>query len=203
MLKVTNTLSGKKEVFEPLTPGQIQMYVCGPTVYDDIHIGNARSAVNFDTIRKYLIYSGFAVKYVMNITDIDDKIIKKAIDEKKDFHEIAGTYTQAYFEVMKKLGVLPPDVQPKATDSIPEMVELISGLIANGHAYVSGGDVLYDSKSFQTYGKLSGKNLEELIEGIRVEKNDTKKNPTDFVLWKTAKPGEPSWDSPWGKGRPG
>ena len=203
MLKVTNTLSGKKEVFEPLTPGQIQMYVCGPTVYDDIHIGNARSAVNFDTIRKYLIYSGFAVKYVMNITDIDDKIIKKAIDEKKDFHEIAGTYTQAYFEVMKKLGVLPPDVQPKATDSIPEMVELISGLIANGHAYVSGGDVLYDSKTFQTYGKLSGKNLEELIEGIRVEKNDTKKNPTDFVLWKTAKPGEPSWDSPWGKGRPG
>ena len=203
MLKVTNTLTGKKETFEPLTPGQIQMYVCGPTVYDDIHIGNARSAVNFDTIRKYLIYSGFAVKYVMNITDIDDKIIKKAIDEKKDFHEIAGTYTQAYFEVMKKLGVLPPDVQPKATDSIPEMVELISGLIANGHAYVSGGDVLYDSKSFQTYGKLSGKNLEELIEGIRVEKNDTKKNPTDFVLWKTAKPGEPSWDSPWGKGRPG
>ena len=203
MLKVTNTLTGKKETFEPLTSGHIQMYVCGPTVYDDIHIGNARSAVNFDTIRKYLIYSGFAVKYVMNITDIDDKIIKKAIDEKKDFHEIAGTYTQAYFEVMKKLGVLPPDVQPKATDSIPEMVELISGLIANGHAYVSGGDVLYDSKSFQTYGKLSGKNLEELIEGIRVEKNDTKKNPTDFVLWKTAKPGEPSWDSPWGKGRPG
>jgi cysteinyl-tRNA synthetase len=203
MLKVTNTLTGKKETFEPLTPNQIKMYVCGPTVYDDIHIGNARSAVNFDTIRKYLVYVGYAVKYVMNITDIDDKIIKKAIDEKKDFHEIADTYTQAYLEVMKKLGVLPPDVQPKATDSIPEMVELISGLIANGHAYVSGGDVLYDSKSFQAYGKLSGKNLEELIEGIRVEKNDTKKNPTDFVLWKTAKPGEPSWDSPWGKGRPG
>jgi cysteinyl-tRNA synthetase len=203
MLKVTNTLTGKKETFEPLTSGHIQMYVCGPTVYDDIHIGNARSAVNFDTIRKYLIYSGFSVKYVMNITDIDDKIIKKAIDEKKDFHEIADTYTQAYLEVMKKLGVQPPDVQPKATDSIPEMIELITGLVDSGHAYVSGGDVLYDSKSFKTYGKLSGKNLEELIEGIRVEKNDTKKNPTDFVLWKTAKPGEPSWDSPWGKGRPG
>jgi cysteinyl-tRNA synthetase len=203
MLKVTNTLTGKKETFEPLISDHIKMYVCGPTVYDDIHIGNARSAVNFDTIRKYLVYSGFAVKYVMNITDIDDKIIKKAIDEKKDFHEIAGAYTQAYFEVMKKLGVLPPDVQPKATDSIREMIELISGLITSGHAYVSGGDVLYDSKSFQAYGKLSGKNLEELIEGIRVEKNDTKKNPTDFVLWKTAKPGEPSWDSPWGKGRPG
>lgn len=203
MLKVTNTQTGKKENFEPLTPGQIKMYVCGPTVYDDIHIGNARSAVNFDTIRKYLSYSGFAVKYVMNITDIDDKIIKKAIDEKKDFHEIAGTYTRAYLEVMKKLGVQPPDVQPKATDSIPEMIELITGLVAGGHAYVSGGDVLYDSSSFKTYGKLSGKNLEELIEGARVEINDTKKNPTDFVLWKAAKPGEPSWDSPWGKGRPG
>src|SRR5665213_3417696 len=203
MLKVTNTLTGKKEVFESLIPSQIKMYVCGPTVYDDIHIGNARSAVNFDAIRKYLIYSGFSVKYVMNITDIDDKIIKKAIDEKKDFHEIAGTYTQAYLEVMKKLGVQPSDVQPKATDSIPEMIELITGLVNRGHAYVSGGDVLYDSKSFPAYGKLSGKNLEELIEGIRVEKNDTKKNPTDFVLWKTAKPGEPSWDSPWGKGRPG
>jgi cysteinyl-tRNA synthetase len=203
MLKVTNTLTGKKETFEPLTANQIKMYVCGPTVYDDIHIGNARSAVNFDTIRKYLIYSGFSVKYVMNITDIDDKIIKKAIDEKKDFHEIASIYTQAYLEVMKKLGVQPPDLQPKATDSIPEMIELITGLVAGGHAYVSDGDVLYDSKTFKPYGKLSGKNLEELIEGARVEKNDTKKNPTDFVLWKAAKPGEPSWDSPWGKGRPG
>jgi cysteinyl-tRNA synthetase len=203
MLKLTNTLSGKKEAFEPLTPNQIKMYVCGPTVYDDIHIGNARSAVNFDTIRKYLIYSGYAVKYVMNITDIDDKIIKKAMDEKKSFNEIAGFYTEAYLNVMKQLGVQPPDVQPKATDSISEMIELISGLVTSGHAYVSGGDVLYDSKSFKSYGKLSGKNLEELMEGARVEKNDTKKNPTDFVLWKAAKPGEPEWDSPWGKGRPG
>ena len=203
MLKVTNALTGKKEVFEPLVPGQIKMYVCGPTVYGDIHIGNARSAVNFDTIRKYLTYSGYAVKYVMNITDIDDKIIKKSIDEKKEFGEIAGIYTQAYLGVMKQLGVRAPDVQPKATDSIPEMIELIGGLVANGHAYVDEGDVLYDSKTFESYGKLSGKKLEELLEGARVEKNETKKNPTDFVLWKAAKPGEPSWDSPWGKGRPG
>jgi cysteinyl-tRNA synthetase len=203
MLKVTNTLTGKKETFEPLTPGQIKMYVCGPTVYDDIHIGNARSAVNFDTIRKYLLFSGYAVKYVMNITDIDDKIIKKSIDEKKDFSEIAHAFSEAYLGVMKQLGVQPPDVQPKATDSIPEMIELIAGLVAKGHAYVSSGDVLYDSMSFKTYGKLSGKNLEELMEGARVEKNEDKKNPTDFVLWKSAKPGEPSWDSPWGKGRPG
>lgn len=203
MLKVTNTLSGKKETFEPLTPGHIKMYVCGPTVYDDIHIGNARSAVNFDTIRRYLIYSGYKVTYVMNITDIDDKIIKKAIDEKKDFHEISSAYTRAYFEVMDKLGVMKPDIQPKATDSIPEMIQLINGLIETGHAYVANGDVLYDSTTFKTYGRLSGKNLDEILEGARVEKNQNKKHPIDFVLWKAAKPGEPSWDSPWGKGRPG
>jgi cysteinyl-tRNA synthetase len=202
-IKVFNTMSRKKEELKPIQDMQIKMYVCGPTVYDDIHIGNARSAVNFDTIRKYLIYSGYSVKYVMNITDIDDKIIKKAIDEKKEFSEIASKYTRNYLDVMEKLNVMPPDVQPKATDSIDEMVELISGLIDKRYAYSSGGDVLYDTKEFQNYGRLSGKHLEELIEGIRVEKNDTKKNPTDFVLWKAAKPGEPEWDSPWGKGRPG
>jgi cysteinyl-tRNA synthetase len=203
MLKVTNTLSGKKEEFKPLNGNQVRMYVCGPTVYDDIHIGNARSAVNFDTIRKYLVFAGHDVKYVMNITDIDDKIIKKSIEEKKDFHEVAKTYTEAYFDVMDKLGVQKPDIQPRATDSIKEMVDLISGLIEKRHAYVAGGDVLFDSTSFKTYGRLSGKNLEELMEGARVEKNDVKKHPTDFVLWKAAKPGEPEWDSPWGKGRPG
>jgi cysteinyl-tRNA synthetase len=203
MLKVTNTLSGKKEEFKPLDDKQIKMYVCGPTVYGDIHIGNARSAVNFDTIRKYLVYSGYQVKYVMNITDIDDKIIKKSIEEKKSFQEVAETYTKAYFKVMDKLGVQKPDTQPKATDSIAEMIQLIGGLIEKGHAYVAGGDVLFDSTAFKTYGKLSGKNLDELMEGARVEKNETKKHPTDFVLWKAAKPDEPSWDSPWGKGRPG
>ena len=208
MIKVTNTLTGKKEVLEPLAPPAIKMYVCGPTVYDDIHIGNARSAVNFDVIRKYLIHSGYQVQYVMNITDIDDKIIKKALEEKKDYSEIAETYSRAYAEVMEKLGVAKPDLQPKATDSIPGMIELIAGLIETGHAYPVpstdlGRDVLFDSATFLTYGKLSGKNLEEILEGARVDKDERKKNPTDFVLWKASKPGEPHWDSPWGQGRPG
>jgi len=208
MLKVTNTLSGKKEPFEPLKAPQVAMYVCGPTVYGDIHIGNARSAVNFDVIRKYLVHSGFQVKYVMNITDIDDKIIKKALEEKRDAKEVAETYTQAYFDVMGKLGVQKADVHPKATDFIPEMISLVSGLVEKGKAYAVpstdlGKDVIFDSTSFASYGKLSGKNLEELQEGARVEKNDTKRHPTDFVLWKASKPGEPQWDSPWGKGRPG
>jgi cysteinyl-tRNA synthetase len=164
--------------------------------------------VNFDVIRKYLVYSGYQVTYVVNITDIDDKIIKIAIEEKRDAAEVAQTYTKAYFEVMEKLGVEKADIHPKATEYIQDMIALVSGLVEKGHAYAVpstefGKDVLYDSKSFQTYGKLSGKNLDELIEGARVEKNDAKKNPTDFVLWKAAKPGEPMWDSPWGKGRPG
>ncbi len=208
MLKVTNTLSGDKEAFKPLDPPQVKMYVCGPTVYGDIHIGNARSAVNFDVIRKYLLYTGYKVKYVMNITDIDDRIIKKAIEDKSDYNEVAETYTNAYFDVIERLGVLKADLHPKATEYVKDMIDLISGLVAKDHAYVVpstdlGKDVLYDSTTFKNYGKLSGKNLEELIEGARVEKNDTKRNPTDFVLWKASKPGEPQWDSPWGKGRPG
>lgn len=208
MLKVTNTLTGQKESFQPLNPPQVKMYVCGPTVYGDIHIGNARSQVNFDAIRKYLVYAGYQVTYVVNITDIDDKIIKIALDEKRDAKEVAETYTKAFFEVMDKLGVQKADLHPKATEYIKEMIDLVSGLVEKGNAYPVpstefGKDVLYDSKSFQPYGKLSGKNLEELLEGARVEKNESKKNPTDFVLWKASKPGEPMWDSPWGKGRPG
>ena len=215
MLKVTNTLTGKKEEFQPLDPPQVKMYVCGPTVYGDIHIGNARSQVNFDAIRKYLVYAGYKVTYVVNITDIDDKIIKLAIEEKRDAKEVAETYTKAFFEVMDKLGVQKADLHPRATDFIPDMIALVQGLIEKGHAYVAstpstgsgqvplGKDVLFDSCSFKTYGRLSGKNLEELQEGARVEKNESKKNPTDFVLWKASKPGEPQWDSPWGKGRPG
>ncbi|MGH7739068.1 MAG: cysteine--tRNA ligase [bacterium] len=208
MIKLTNTLSGEKEELAPLRPGEIKMYVCGPTVYDDIHIGNARSAVNFDVIRKYLIFSGLQVRYVMNLTDIDDKIIKKALEEKKDYSEVAQTYIGAYRDVMEKLGVAEPDLQPKATDSIPGMIQLIQGLVEKGNAYAAastdlGQDVLYDSTSFSTYGKLSGKNLEQILEGARVDKDERKKSPTDFVLWKASKPGEPQWDSPWGKGRPG
>jgi cysteinyl-tRNA synthetase len=208
MLKVTNTLTGEKEPFQPINPPQVKMYVCGPTVYGDIHIGNARSQVNFDAIRKYLVYAGYQVTYAVNITDIDDKIIKIAIDEKRDAREVAETYTKAFFEVMDKLGVQRADIHPKATEHMKEMIELVSGLIEKDHAYAVpstefGKDVLYDSRSFKTYGKLSGKNLDELMEGARVEKNDAKKSPTDFVLWKASKPGEPQWDSPWGKGRPG
>jgi cysteinyl-tRNA synthetase len=208
VLKVTNTLSGEKEPFQPLNPPQVKMYVCGPTVYGDIHIGNARHEVVFDVIRKYLVYSGFQVTYVVNITDIDDRIIKIANDEKRDAKEVAETFTKAYFEVMEKLGVQKADIHPKATEYTKEMIELISGLVEKGHAYAVpstefGKDVLFDSTSFKDYGKLSGKKLEELLEGARVEKNDTKKSPTDFVLWKASKPGEPQWDSPWGKGRPG
>jgi cysteinyl-tRNA synthetase len=208
MLKVTNTLSSEKEPFQPLDPHQVKMYVCGPTVYGDIHIGNARSAVNFDVIRKYLLYAGYKVKYVMNITDIDDKIIKISLEEKRDAKEVAETYTKAYFDVIERLGVQMADINPKATEFIPEMIVLISGLVAKGHAYTVpsteyGKDVIYDTTSFKTYGKLSGKNLDKLLEGARVDKNDAKRSPTDFVLWKASKPGEPQWDSPWGKGRPG
>ncbi len=208
MLKVTNTLSGKKEDFLPLNPLKVKMYVCGPTVYGDIHIGNARSQVNFDVIRKYLVYLGYQVTYVVNITDIDDKIIKISIDEKRDAKEVAETNTKAFFEVMEKLDVQKADVHPKATDHIQEMIGLISGLVEKEHAYPVpstdlGQDVLYDSTTFKPYGSLSGKKLEEIMEGARVEKNESKKHPTDFVLWKASKPGEPQWDSPWGKGRPG
>ena len=208
MLRVTNTLTGEKESFEPLNPPQVKMYVCGPTVYGDIHVGNARSQVNFDVIRKYLVYSGYQVTYAVNITDIDDKIIKICIEEKREAKDVAETNTKAFFEVMGRLGVQKADLHPKATDFIPEMVGLISGLVEKGHAYAVsstdlGKDVLFDTGTFRTYGKLSRKNLEELQEGSRVEKNESKKNPTDFVLWKASKPGEPMWDSPWGKGRPG
>lgn len=203
MLRLTNSLTGRKEDFVPLNPPQVLMYVCGPTVYGDIHIGNARSAVNFDVIQKYLRFSGYQVKYVVNVTDIDDKIIKRANEEGKDFREVSKTYTEAYLDVMKKLGVAEPDVRPRAMDHLEAMQKLIGELASKGHAYAAGGDVYYDAPSFPTYGKLSHKNLEELQEGARVEKNSLKRNPTDFVLWKGAKPGEPQWPSPWGPGRPG
>jgi len=208
-LRVTNSLDGRKEDFVPLNGKDVLLYVCGPTVYGDIHIGNARSAVNFDVIRKWLVFSGYRVKCVINITDIDDKIIQKSVVEKRSWDEVAREFTGAYLEVMRRLGVQDPDVRPKATDHIPEMIELVKGLVEKGHAYpapsagASGQDVLFHTPSFPAYGRLSRKNLEELMEGARVDKNDVKRNPTDFVLWKAAKPGEPEWDSPWGKGRPG
>jgi cysteinyl-tRNA synthetase len=179
------------------------MYNCGPTVYDYFHIGNARNFVVADTIRRYLEYRGFKVRFVQNITDIDDKIINRANKEGVTAQEIAAKYTKVFFDKCRLLGVRRADLHPKATETIPQMQELVKTLIKKGHAYVVEGDVYFNIRSFPSYGSLSGKNLEELQEGARVEVDARKKNPLDFALWKAAKPGEPSWESPWGPGRPG
>ena len=203
MLILYNTLTKKKEEFKPLNPPNVNFYICGPTVYDYFHIGNARSFIISDMLRRYLIYKGYKVKFVMNITDIDDRIIKKSIDEKISFNEVASKYTKAFLEDISALKLKPADVNPKATEHIGEIINLIKTLEEKGIAYNVDGDVFYDVSKFEGYGKLSGKNLEQLESGARVEINETKKNPLDFALWKKAKPGEPSWESPWGKGRPG
>jgi cysteinyl-tRNA synthetase len=203
MLTLYNTLTKKKEEFKPLNPPNVNFYICGPTVYDYFHIGNARSFIISDMLRRYLIYKGYKVKFVMNITDIDDRIIKKSIDEKISFNEVASKYTKAFLEDIKALKLKPADVNPKATEHIGEIINLIKTLEEKGIAYNVDGDVFYDVSKFEGYGKLSGKNLEQLESGARVEINETKKNPLDFALWKKAKPGEPLWESPWGKGRPG
>ncbi len=202
-IKFYNTLSKKVEEFIPLETGKVKIYMCGPTVYDYFHIGNARSFVMIDIIRRYFIYKGFEVKFVMNLTDIDDKIINKAISEGITAQEVAAKYSKAFFEDIKKLKIKPADVYPKATENIPYIIELIQKLINKGFAYQVNGDVYYDVTKFNEYGKLSGKNLEELISGARVDVNEQKKNPADFALWKEAKSDEPFWESPWGKGRPG
>ncbi|MCR4418132.1 MAG: cysteine--tRNA ligase [Ignavibacteria bacterium] len=202
-MRFYNTLTKKIEEFIPLEPGKVKIYMCGPTVYDYFHIGNARSFVMIDIIRRYFIYKGYEVKFVMNLTDIDDKIINKALSEGVTAQEIASKYSQAFFEDIKKLKIKPADVYPKATENIQYIIELTQKLIEKGFAYQIDGDVYYDVTKFSEYGKLSGKNLDELISGARVDVNEQKKNPADFALWKSAKPGEPYWDSPWGKGRPG
>ena len=202
-LKVYNTLNRKKEEFIPLTAGKVNFYACGPTVYDYFHIGNARPLIMFDIFRRYLEYTGFDVNYIVNITDIDDKIINRANAESVDFSEIAEKYTDAFFEGCRELGVRPATHHPKATDHIADMLTLISRLIKRGHAYEMDGDVYFDISSFPGYGKLSGRDIDQIQAGARVDVNDRKRNPLDFALWKAAKPGEPSWDSPWGPGRPG
>jgi cysteinyl-tRNA synthetase len=203
-LMVYNTLTRKKEEFVPIEPGEVRMYCCGPTVYDYFHIGNARTFVVFDTVRRYLEFRGYQVKYVQNITDIDDKIINRANELGVSAKEVAERYTRAYLEDSARLGIKPPTVSPKATEHIPDMIELIKKLIEKGHAYVVAGDVYFDVKSFPEYGKLSGRTGEEdTMAGARVEVDERKRNPEDFALWKSAKPGEPFWDSPWGRGRPG
>jgi cysteinyl-tRNA synthetase len=202
-LTVFNTLGNRKEPFVPAVPGKVKMYVCGVTVYDLCHIGHARANVVFDTIVRYLRRRGYEVTFVRNFTDIDDKIIRRANQEGVKPEEIAGRYIRAFYEDFDRMGLLRPDVEPRATDHIPEIVRLTERLVDAGKAYVVGGDVYYSVNGFSGYGKLSGKNTEDLLAGARVEVDERKKNPLDFALWKSSKQGEPAWDSPWGPGRPG
>ncbi len=202
-IRIQNTMTRRKEEFVPLSRGEVRIYVCGVTVYDLSHIGHARSSLVFDVIRRHLRHRGYAVKFVKNYTDVDDRIIRKANEEGVSAREISERYIAEDRVDMASLGVLEPDVQPKATEHIGRMIELIEGLIGKGMAYPIDGDVYFEVRRFPAYGKLSGKNLEELLAGARVDVDERKRDPRDFALWKAAKPGEPSWRSPWGEGRPG
>lgn len=202
-MKIYNTLSKKKEEFVPLEEGKVRMYVCGPTVYNDIHIGNARPMIVFDTVRRYFEYKGYQVNYVSNFTDVDDKIIKKANEEGVSCQEITERYIASVKEDMKAMNVKPATVHPKATEEIDGMIEMIQTLIDKGHAYAKNGTVYFKTRSFPGYGKLSKKNIDDLESGARIAVNEEKEDPLDFVLWKPKKEGEPSWPSPWSDGRPG
>lgn len=203
MLKLYNTLTKKVEEFIPIDPNEVKIYMCGPTVYDYFHIGNARSFVMADMVRRYLEYKGYKVKFVMNLTDVDDKIIKKANEEKRKPSEVTNDYINAFFEDITKLKIKKANVYPKATEHMGEIIDLIKQLENKKFAYNKDGNVFYDVRHFSEYGKLSGKNIEDLESGARIEINEEKSNPLDFALWKKAKDGEPYWESPWGKGRPG
>ncbi|GED72504.1 cysteine--tRNA ligase [Brevibacillus reuszeri] len=202
-IQLTNTMTRRKEPFVTLEPGKVKMYVCGPTVYNYIHIGNARPAIVFDTLRRYLKYRGYEVTFVQNITDVDDKLIRVANEEGTTVKEVADRYTDAFNEDLHSLNVLPPDIQPRVMQTIPEIIEFVEGLIEKGYAYESEGDVYFRTGRFQEYGKLSHQPLDDLQAGARVEINEKKEHPLDFVLWKAAKTGEVTWSSPWGEGRPG
>jgi cysteinyl-tRNA synthetase len=204
MLKILNSLTGAKEAFTPLTPGQVRMYVCGMTVYDLCHLGHARMIVVFDMVVRYLRWQGLKVNYVRNITDIDDKIIRRAEENGESIASLTERYIEAMHQDTDALGVIRPDVEPRATDFIPQIIEMVGKLIERGYAYrAENGDVYYDVSRFEPYGKLSGKSPQDLRSGARVEINEAKDDPLDFVLWKAAKAGEPAWESPWGQGRPG
>jgi len=202
-VKIFNTLSNEKEEFVPLTEGQVRMYVCGVTVYDSAHLGHCRFLITFDVVYRYLRFLGFDVSYVRNFTDVDDKIIKRANDERASWEVIANRYIDEFNQDAIALGLLAPGIEPRATEHIPEMIEIIKKLEQNGHAYRINGDVYYSVLSFLDYGKLSRKDVDELEAGARVEVDERKHSPLDFALWKSSKPGEPTWDSPWGSGRPG
>ena len=202
-LKIFNTLSGKKEVFEPFRDNAVGMYVCGVTVYDYCHVGHGRAGVVFDTIFRYLKHRGYDVTYVRNFTDIDDKIINRAQEQNVPWQDVTEKFIEAFYNDMRRLHIQSPTEEPKATEHIQEMLDMIFSLIAKGKAYASGGDVFYSVSSFNGYGQLSGKNIEDLQAGARVEVNERKRDALDFALWKKSKPGEPAWESPWGRGRPG
>ena len=203
MIQLYNSLTNKKEPFVPIVPGKVSMYVCGPTVYNYIHVGNARPAIAFDTVRRYLTYRGYEVKYVLNFTDVDDKIIRTANELGEDTETLTNRYIEAYLADTGALNVQPADVHPRVTDTMEEIIEFIRQLETEGFAYESEGDVYFRTKKFETYGELSQQSIEDLRAGSRVDVGEKKEDPLDFVLWKAAKPDEPSWDSPWGKGRPG
>ena len=204
MLQIHNSLTGRKEPFKPIVPGQVRMYVCGMTVYDHIHVGHARSQIAFDVARRWLAASGYQVTYVRNITDIDDKIIQRARDGQEAVESLTARYIASTDEDLAALGVMKPDHEPRATAYVHEIVKMIETLLQRRFAYVgASGDVLYAVAKFAPYGQLSGKKLADLRAGARVDVDESKRDPLDFVLWKRAKPGEPAWESPWGAGRPG
>lgn len=207
MLKIYNTLTRKKETFRPIHPGVVNMYVCGPTVYNYIHIGNARSAIAFDTVRRYLEFIGYKVNYVSNFTDVDDKMIKAAHEQGITVPQLADKYIHAFMEDTTAVNIEPATMHPRATENIPEIIGFVQTLIDKGYAYAVDGDVYYRARKFKNYGQLSGQSIDDLEVGasehVSADEVDKKEDPMDFALWKAAKPGEISWDSPWGKGRPG
>ncbi|KYH28790.1 MULTISPECIES: cysteine--tRNA ligase [Clostridium] len=202
-MKIFNTMTRQKEEFVPIKPNEITMYVCGPTVYNYFHIGNARTFLVFDTIRRYFEYRGYKVKFVQNFTDIDDKMIKRANEENTTVRELGDRYIEEYYKDADGLNIERATVNPRATEYIEEIIKFIQDLIDKGYAYEVDGDVYFSTKKFKEYGKLSGQNLDDLQAGARISVDERKKDPMDFAVWKSEKPGEPSWDSPWGKGRPG
>ena len=207
MLTIYNTLTRKKEEFKPLHPGVVNMYVCGPTVYNYIHIGNARSAIAFDTVRRYLEFKGYKVNYVSNFTDVDDKMIKAAAEQGITVPQLAENYINAFMEDTAAINIEPATLHPRATENITEIIKFVQGLVEKGYAYPKDGDVYYRARKFNHYGQLSGQSLDDLEVGasehVSADEVNKKEDPLDFALWKAAKPGEISWDSPWGKGRPG
>jgi cysteinyl-tRNA synthetase len=202
-LKIYNTLTRNKQIFTPVEDNKVKMYVCGMTVYSDAHIGHARTYFAFDMIRRYLEFKGYEVTYIQNITDVDDKIINAASKEGIDALEYSKRFTERCLNDLDDLGIRRADIYPKASETVPDMIKMIQQIIENGYGYESSGDVYFSVEKFKSYGKLSGQRLEDLISGARIQPGEEKRSPLDFALWKNAKPGEPSWDSPWGKGRPG